>query len=358
MSLKLIKRGRVYYVRGTVRGIRCYETCGTSEPEQAKAYRAKREAELYERALFGARAVVSFKSAALSYLDFEARSERTKDYVNRLVEHFGTAKLATIDQAAADKAVTAIVGDDAAPATKIRTVYTPLTSVLMHAADRQWCDRPKFRRPSVPKSRTPWLAPEDALRLVDAAAPHLRPLLHFILCTGARLSEALDLDWSDVDLPAAKVIFRETKNGRDRAAALPEAAILTVANLPGRAGKVFRRDDGDPYADRERQEGGQIKTAWRTACKRAGLGRERGEVFLPSITPHGLRHTWATWFYGLTRDPLLLKTEGGWETIAMVERYAHLMPSELVPEINRVWGASHPRIGTLPGAQIAREQRA
>jgi hypothetical protein len=32
----------------------------------------------------------------------------------------------------------------------------------------------------------------------------------------------------------------------------------------------------------------------------------------------------------------------------MVERYAHLMPKEMVGDIHTVWGASHPRIGALP----------
>ncbi len=37
MPLSLKKRGKTYYVRGTVRGIRCYETTGTSDPGLAEA---------------------------------------------------------------------------------------------------------------------------------------------------------------------------------------------------------------------------------------------------------------------------------------------------------------------------------
>ena len=227
-------------------------------------------------------------------------------------------------------------GMNNSPATKRRIVYGPLTTILNHGAARGWCPPPKLQQPAVPKGKTRWLAPAEALRLLDAAAPHLRPLLHFILCTGARMSEALDLDWADVDLPAARAVFRDTKNGKDRAAALPEAAVLLLANLPGRGGRVFRRDDGEPYADTERQYGGQIKTGFAGALRRAGITEP--------TTPHDLRHTWATWFYALTRDPLLLKAEGGWASIAMVERYAHLMPSELAGEVAAVWGERHPRI--------------
>ncbi|MEE8455658.1 MAG: tyrosine-type recombinase/integrase, partial [Limibaculum sp.] len=45
---------------------------------------------------------------------------------------------------------------------------------------------------------------------------HLRPLVTFMLYTGARASEALYLDWVNVDLGRAHVVFPETKNGEPR----------------------------------------------------------------------------------------------------------------------------------------------
>ncbi|WP_264787539.1 tyrosine-type recombinase/integrase [Gluconobacter roseus] len=44
-------------------------------------------------------------------------------------------------------------------------------------------------------------------------------------------------------------------------------------------------------------------------------------VFVPDITPHDLRHTWATWHYCLHKDLLRLKDEGDWSTINIVARY-------------------------------------
>lgn len=397
MSLKIVKRkGSPHLlITGTVRGVRVRESAGTANRAQAAVLAAKRETELFEESVLGKRgAAVSFQRAAVSWIDFEARSKRDQAYALRLIEHFGVTLARSIGQAEADAAALAIVGRDAAPATKRRAVYDPLTAILNHAAARGWCERPKLQRPSLPKGKTRWLTPAEALRLIDAAAPHLKSLLHFILCTGARLSEALYLDWADVDLAAAKAVFRDTKNGTDRPAALPEAAVLTLANLPimgrsqggfrgddvtadgatiagcsakgatepgeaggggsipprstnARAGRVFRTDDGSPYADTEKQYGGQIKTAFKGACRRAGIAELR---------VHDLRHSWATWFYALGKDLLLLKHEGGWKSMDMVERYAHLAPSDIVGEIARVWGASHPRIGQLPGVTIATEK--
>lgn len=184
------------------------------------------------------------------------------------------------------------------------------------------------------------------LHTLAEVAAHLAVLVTFLFCTGARLSEALYLPWSDVDLGGARAVFRaeRTKAGRERAVALPPRAVAAMLPIPQRDGMVFRRDDGEPYAARD-GDGGQIKTAFRAACRRAGLGEwglvvseaGPGRRWLPAVTPHDLRHTWASWHYAVHRDPLALRIEGGWGSIAMVERYAHRAPAELAAAALSFW---------------------
>ena len=81
------------------------------------------------------------------------------------------------------------------------------------------------------------------------------------------------------------------------------------------------------YADRERRYGGQIKTGWAGAVARANLDQE--------LIPHDLRHTWATWHYALHKDLIRLQQEGGWSTVTLVTRYAHLMPQGQEEAIRR-----------------------
>ena len=162
------------------------------------------------------------------------------------------------------------------------------------------------------------MTPDEAERLIAAASPHLQPLLVFLLGTGARLSEAIYLDWRDVDLVGARAIFWMTKNGKRRVAALPARVVMSLANLHRREGAVLRRPDGKPYVAKD-GEGGQVKRAWAGAIRRAGLNS--------NFTPHTCRHTWASWHYVLHRDLLRLKVEGGWSSTLLVERYAHLMPA-------------------------------
>jgi integrase len=44
---------------------------------------------------------------------------------------------------------------------------------------------------------------------------------------------------------------------------------------------------------------------------------------------HDLRHTWASWHAQLGTPLYVLKELGGWETLEMVNRYAHLAPEHL-----------------------------
>ncbi len=94
--------------------------------------------------------------------------------------------------------------------------------------------------------------------------------------------------------------------------------------MPHREGAVFRRPDTKPYK-RKKDGGGQIKTAFRGACKRAGV---------KDFSPHDCRHTWATWHYVANRNLSALMEFGGWKSEAMVMRYAHVNSDHLRASID------------------------
>ena len=311
MSLKLKrKRGSPnWYVRGTVRGIVVDESTRTPERGAAESIRIKREAECLKASIFGRKATVSFLKAAVEYMD----NKGERRFVGPLLAHFGTTPLANIDQAAIDRAAK-ILCPTAAPSTVNRQVHTPISAILKHAADRGWCGYRRVKRPAQPKGRTRWLSVDEAERLIEACSPHLRPLVIFLLYTGCRLAEGLYLDWRRVDLARAQVQFLETKNGDPRGVPLHPRVIAELQALKHREGAVFRRPDGKPYA-RKVDGGGQIKTAFKAACRRAGIA---------DFTPHGLRHTWATWHYIANRDLTALMELGGWRSEKMVMRYTHV----------------------------------
>ena len=153
----------------------------------------------------------------------------------------------------------------------------------------------------------------------------------------ARAGEALWLDWSNVDLERRHVTFPKTKNGDPRGVPLHTRVVAALAALPSREGPVFRTPDGAPYArptpddDSDTSAGSRIKKAFAGACRRAAIEH---------FTPHGCRHTWATWHYRENRDLTALQSLGGWKTLSMVMRYAHTNVDEHAHTIDRLPGGN------------------
>jgi integrase len=302
------------------------ESTGVAEKAVAETIRARREWELVQSSVFGRKATATFLEAAVSYM--EAGGETR--FLRPLIDHFGTTRLDQIDQSVVDRAAK-VLYPGRASSTLNRQVYTPVSAVLKHAAARGLCDHRPIERPRQPGGRVRWLQPAEADRLISACAPHLRPLVTFLLYTGARVSEALYLDWQHVDLGRAHVVFIDTKNGEDRGVPLHPRIITDLTALKSHDGPIFRRPDGQPY-ERKDEGGGQIKTAFAGACHRAGIANFR---------PHDCRHTWATWHYAANRDLAALMKLGGWKSERMVLRYAHVNVAHLAASIEALpWGKS------------------
>lgn len=332
MPLRCVRRPKspFWIIRGTVRRIRVEESTGTDDKRVAEEIRAKREAELIAQSVYGRRAVATFAEAALSYME-QGGSRR---FMEPIIRHFGIMPLAKIDQDALDGAALKLY-PGVSGSTRNRQFYTPASAVLHHAAHRGWCQRPMIKRPASAPDRVRWLAIDEADKLITASASHLRPLLVFLLYTGARIGEALWLDWSNVDLAASHVTFPKTKNGEARGVPLHPRVVAALTAIKGRVGEVFRRPDGAPYERPKHAEdqsaGSRISTAFSGACRRAGI---------TDFSPHDCRHTWATWHYQANRDLGALQRLGGWKSVRMVMRYAHVNVAELHHTINALPGGN------------------
>src|SRR5262249_52552524 len=110
--------------------------------------------------------------------------------------------------------------------------------------------------------------------------------------------------------------FGRTPTKQPRTVPLTEPVISALASLPHREGEVFRRPDGKPYARKE-VAGGEIKTAFRAACRRAGID---------GLTPRDLRDAWA--LRQLAAGCTLERSQelGGWsDDSRMVARFKRAM---------------------------------
>lgn len=323
MPLKKFQRGDVWYLRGTVAGQRVYESTGLGDKRAAEAKRARREAELVERAALGRTATTTFAKAARVYL--EAGGEGR--FLAPILKHLGPRfRLVDVSNEVISD-VAAALYPDAAPATINRQVITPISAVYCMAAKDGSCPERRFRRRKEPTGRVRWLTPEEAERLIGACDPRLRPIVLFLLGSGPRVSEALSLLRHDLHLETGQAWLSETKNDDPRMVPLPSRTrrALAFADLP-QLGAVFRTPKGEPYK-LDTGSGGHIQAAFNAARDAAKLG--------PDVTPHVLRHTWATWYYAATKDFGGLMDFGGWKKADMANRYRKLAPADLPARLRK-----------------------
>jgi integrase len=320
MPLKLVKRhgGQNWYIVGTERGVFVDESTRTHSKEAAEKILLKRQNQILDNTIFGERATVTFMQATLAYLDNGGESR----FVQPLVDHFKGRKVSTITQSDIDESARKLYSGKS-NATWNRQVYTPMSAILKTAAKRKWCDHQVIERPKQPAGKIRWETVENAQRIVDHASPHMRPLIIFLFGTGVRLSEALYLQWSQVDLKRGTVIFPKTKNGGGRGVPLSPTVTKALQTIQHRIGAVFLTNVGIPYKPAD-DHGGQIKTGFRGACRRAGV---------LNFTPHDCRHTFATWHYAKHRDLAQLMQLCGWKSPDMAMRYAHVNVEHLAENV-------------------------
>lgn len=335
MPLKLKrypKRSEHWYVRGTVRGQNIFETTGTDDRATAEAYRIKKENELLDRSVFGAGATIGFHEAAASYLAaggerrFLGYEDPATGKWSLLIGHFGSKPVASIGQPEADAAAIKLY-PNAGNATRKRHVYVPLCAVLNHAADKWELRLKKIKHPQVKSTPVEWAPPENVRKLLAVCSPQMRRFVMVIVYTGARLSEALRLNWdTDVDLDRRMLTLGRTKNGDPRTAHIPDPLLAELSSVPKkeRTGPLFHWSDKC-----------HVHKPLRTACKRAGV---------PYLSPHKLgRHTYATWLRRYAnRDLRGLMEDGGWKSINSVVRYAHVVPGETAIAVEKLPSVQNP----------------
>jgi integrase len=310
MPLKIVppREGKTPYfsIRGTYLGIRVDRSAKTGKRAVAAKVLKQIERDI-ERGCFAIKGEATFASAALAYM--QAGGERT--YLGRLLEHFGDKPISQIDQAVIDDA-SLVLYPGATPATRNRSVYTPVSAVLRAAGATTALRRP---RGSGGNKQTAWLWPEQATAIFEQAEkldPEFAALLIVLCYTGLRLSEALGLTWDRVRLQDGFAYVPDTKNDEPRAVFLPPVAVAALGNMGKREGRIFR------FA-----KGGHLYHLLKASAFRADVSLPERSAF------HIFRHTFATWmrrYAGL--DSKGLMATGAWKDAKSVDRYTHTVVSE------------------------------
>jgi integrase len=265
-------------------------------------------------------------------------------HVTHLVGYFGTQSVAAITQAAcavgyprfraaANGQRLKLPGPKAIGIGTLRRELTTLQAALRLAVrEARLAAAPAVTLPAPPASRDRWLSPEEAGALLDAAEKHLRLFLEIALHTGARRGAILDLTWPQIDLVQGRIDF----NPHGRAQTRKRRPIVSV-NRPLLAALLRARaeataaagDTNRPPCPHVVAYGGQrvrsVRTAFAAAVRKAGLAT-RGPN---RVTPHVLRHTFATWAAQAGRPIHEIAGALGLTLARTLEVYAHHHPDHL-----------------------------
>lgn len=195
----------------------------------------------------------------------------------------------------------------------------------------------EVRGPRLPRKLAGFLPVDESEQLLDVAArgearrARDRAVLELLYATGLRVGELAGLDLAAVDRHERTV--RVVGKGR-RERIVPfgaKAAAALDAWLARRGG-----GDGPLFLNRRGARLGvrALHTVVRTAARAAGLTRR--------VTPHTLRHSFATHLLDAGADLRAIQELLGHRRLSTTQRYTHVGADQLM----RVYDAAHPRART------------
>lgn len=327
MSLFKHPQSGVWFLDLTLpNGKRIKRSTKTKDKKAAQEYHDKVKHEAWRMEKLGERPEYSFDDAALMYLK---SCEGLRDYRSKVaqmrywVERFSGQPLRSLttdvimDALPTHKRVQSGPAQPMSPATKNRYLAT-ISKLLTTCAKRGWIDQvPQLLKFEEAEIRESFLTPDQANALLEAMGPGwMQDISTFALATGMRAGEILSLEWAQVDTQRkmVSVLASKAKSGSGRPVPLNDDALAVIERRRGTHHQfVFARAGVQTFEPDRR--------VLQRALKKAGLPA--------SFRFHDFRHTWASWHAQAGTPLLMLQRAGGWKTLSMLNRYAHLNADHL-----------------------------
>jgi integrase/recombinase XerC len=198
--------------------------------------------------------------------------------------------------------------------------------------------------PKLPKRLPAYLTVDEVDRLLappgeeDIASARDLAILELFYASGIRLSELTGLDVRDMDIQGGLVRVKG-KGGKERIVPVGSKATTALGRYLGQRNELIpelKRGAHEPIALFLNRRGGRLsqRGAARIVLKhlnRSGVG--------PKITPHGLRHSYATHLLQAGADLRAIQELLGHSRLSTTQRYTHLNLDHLM----EVYDKAHPR---------------
>lgn len=215
--------------------------------------------------------------------------------------------------------------DDGNSNATINRKLAALSKMLRFAFEREWITKiPSLQRKKEYEGRIRFLCRDEEAKLVTTMV-HLgfseyAKLCIFLIDSGARVGEALGLEWKDVG--PNQVTFWDTKNGKARTVPVTKRVAELLANME-RAGR-------GPFSAVCQTSFNKV---WNRVKHAMGLSGDS------QFVPHALRHTCASRMVQAGVPLVTVKEFLGHKSIQVTLRYAHLLPQNLMDAVTKMEAA-------------------
>ncbi len=205
--------------------------------------------------------------------------------------------------------------------------------------------------PRLPKKLVAFLPVDEAQALLDRPAAESvgrkrdQAILELLYATGARVAELCGLNQADLERIQGTVRV-QGKGGKERIIPVGDTALAALDSYLA----LRRQGDGPLFRNRfgGRLTPRSVHRIVKASARAAGLARR--------VSPHTLRHTFATHMLDAGADLRLIQDLLGHSRLSTTQRYTHVSADHLM----RVYDAAHPRAnpegvptpsGTSPGGK-------
>ena len=288
--------------------------------------------EVFDRVILGRAPKKTFAEVAVEFL---TAGRTLGPLAEGIIEDLADRMIDTITNADVER-LRAKLYSHAKPSSANRNVVAPISAIMHFAAEAGYAPLRKWKRFPERQSKTDWLRPAQVeAGLAAMPSPEARALAALYVGCDLRASEAVFMHGQEVapDLSQVTVLgdarqdagtkakgYDGTKGKRTRTVEVPPRAREFLAgHVNTGKGRALHNSRGQDWADRF-----SLSKTLKRACESAGV---------PIMTPHDLRHTFATWHNAVHGDPIRLMRAGGWGSLRLVERYAHVGDRSLRDEV-------------------------
>ena len=187
-----------------------------------------------------------------------------------------------------------------------------------------------LRSPKSERKLPVFLDPEETLTLLKAVLNHQgrfplrdRAIMEFLYSAGLRVSELAGLDLTDVDF-VSETVRVKGKGRKERLVPVGRTALAALNEYLASAERIVPASDKILFGNRF---GGRLSV--RSMERMVGFYSRLGNLISKKITPHTLRHSFATHLLERGADLRVIQELLGHKNITTTQVYTHLSTRKL-----------------------------